>query len=155
MRPMSELKTPMERTLGLNELAWSPNPTWWMLFGLYFQAWSQLFSLSNGACVLVCVLCIHGLFRLDVLALWVCLTSSCVRHYEYCLINLHKLSDVVNLVFISWYSLCHVVLEVGVGVWCVSLFMKEGVVVWKSKELISHVSVFDLVYGGRLLVVSV
>ena len=116
MSSMSELKTPMERTLGLNELAWSPNPTWWMLVGLYFQAWSQLFSLSNGTWILVCVLCIHCIFMFDVLALWVCLTSSCVRYYEHCLINLHKLSEVVNLVFILGYCLCHVVLEVGVGV---------------------------------------
>ena len=116
MSPMSKLKTPLERTQGLNELAWSPNPTWRMLFGLYFQAWSQLFPLGNGAWVLVCVLCIHCIFMFDVLALWVCLTSSCYYLYEYCLINPHELSDVVNLVSVFGYYLYHVVLEVGVGV---------------------------------------
>ena len=113
---MSKLKTPLERTQGLNELAWSPNPTWRMLFGLYFQAWSQLFPLGNGACVLIWVLCIYGVFMVDVLALWVCLNSSCYYLYEYCWINPHELSDVVNLVSVFGCYLYHVVLEVGVGV---------------------------------------
>ena len=116
MSLMSKLKTPLERTQGLYELAWSPNPTWRMLFGLYFQAWSQLFPLGNGAWVLVCVLCIHCIFMVDVLALWFCLISSCYYLYEYCWINPHELSDVVNLVSVFGYYLYHVVLEVGIGV---------------------------------------
>ena len=114
MSIMSNLKKPLERTKSLFELAWSPNPTWRMLFGLYFQAWSQLFPMGNGIWVLVCVLCIHCVFVFDDLPLWSCLIYSCYSIYEYCLINSHELSDVVNLVSVFGWYLCHFALEAGV-----------------------------------------
>ena len=114
MSLMSKLKTPLERTQGLYELAWSPNPTWRMLFGLYFQAWSQLFPMGNGIWVLVCVLCIRCVLVFDDLPLWSCLIYSYYSIYEYSLINSHELSVGVNLVSVFGWYLCHFALEAGV-----------------------------------------
>ena len=98
MSIMSNLSKPLEWTKSLFELAWSPNPTWRMLFGLYFQAWSQLFPIGNGIGVLVCVLSVRCLLAFSDLPLLSCLSYSCYSTYEYSLIKSHELSVRVNLI---------------------------------------------------------
>ena len=98
MSIMSNLRKPLERTKSLFELAWSPNPTWRMLFGLYFQAWSQLFPIGNCIGVRVCVLCVRCLLVFNDLPPWSYLSYSCYSIYEYSLIKSHELSVGVNLI---------------------------------------------------------
>ena len=97
MSIMGNLVKSLEWTQSLFELAWSPNPTWRMLFGLYFLAWSQLFPIGNCIGVRAYVLCVRCLLIFSDLPLWSYLSYGCYSTYEYSLIKSLELIVRVNL----------------------------------------------------------
>ena len=97
MSIMSNLVKSLEWTQSLFELAWSPNPTWRMVFGLYFLAWSQLFPIGICVGVRMYVLYVHYLLIFSYLPLWSYLSYCCYSTYEYSLVKSLELSVRVNL----------------------------------------------------------
>ena len=94
---MSNLFKSLEWPQSLFELAWSPNPTWRMVFGLYFLTWSQLFPIGNCIGVRTYVLYVHYLLIFSYLPLWSYLSYCCYSTYEYSLVKSLELSVRVNL----------------------------------------------------------
>ena len=98
MSIMSNMIKSLKWTQSLFELAWNLNPTWRMVFGLYFLAWSQLFPIGNCIGVRTYALYVHCLLILSDLPLWSYLSYGCYSTYEYSLIKSLELSVRVNLI---------------------------------------------------------
>ena len=97
MSIMSNLFKVLEWTQSLFELAWSLNPTWRMVFGLYLLIWSQLFPVGICVGVRTYVLYVHCLLIFSYSPLWSYLSYCCYSTYVYSLVKSLELSVGVNL----------------------------------------------------------
>ena len=94
---MCNLFKSLEWTQSLFELAWSLNPTWRTVFGLYLLIWSQLFPVGICIGVRTHVLYVHPLLTVSYLPLWSYLSYCRYSTYEYSLVKSLELPVGLNL----------------------------------------------------------
>ena len=94
---MFKLFKSLEWPQSLFELAWSLNPTWRTVLGLYLLIWSQLFPVGVCGGVRTYVRYVHCMLVFDYSPLWYYLSYCCPSTYVYSLVKYLALSVGVNL----------------------------------------------------------